>query len=171
MVIIIWKYDNGKYLFMAPIIDNQGNVYFGCQNNFQSEEIEPEFICLNPQGELKWKLQNQIEYPTASIDKNGNIYLAYIVPQTENSGVLCLDYSGNIKWTYNGGMPLTAFLCDKEDNIYYGGFHAVVKLNSNGALQNLIPLSDEYGYACPAIGFNRIFFSTVSPNKIFYAAE
>ena len=60
---------------MLPVIDSDGNIYFGCKKQYTSQQREPEFICLEPDSKIKWSVEIDINYPTPAIDKQGNLYI------------------------------------------------------------------------------------------------
>ncbi len=62
---ITWMYDVGDRVYSSPVIDSEGNVYFGAQDGLYS---------INKEGILNWifKTDGISGYPT--IDENNHIY-------------------------------------------------------------------------------------------------
>ena len=63
-----WQYQTANTVSSSPVIDNQGNVYFGSGFNFYA---------LTPLGSLKWNspfaTQGNVQ-TTGALDNNGAVY-------------------------------------------------------------------------------------------------
>jgi len=165
----IWVYtgvDSTLESTVRPIVDNQGNIYFGIQQSYYSTGNESSYmVCLSSEGKELWKNDY---YPTQdrfTIDSNGHITISDV----EN--LIQLDYSGNEQWiVYLGGnYTYKPLLCDVNGIVYtfgYSGFKAISPSDGSSIVEvDFVDSPIQY----PILGYDGIWFSTTNDsgfNKI-----
>jgi outer membrane protein assembly factor BamB len=115
---VIWQLDTGHNIETAPLVDNEGNVYF-----FYGIPGEIHYvISATKDGEIRWKFTHKELYTLAyhsgmHMDKDGNIYFC------SGDELYSLDYDGNLRWKtpfVSGRNPVSPILGDSNGNIYLG---------------------------------------------------
>ena len=138
-----WQFNCGRAR-KAPVIDNDGNLYF------LPDEIPQKLYSLKPDGTIRWAV-NIIDsssipsYSAPTIDGEGNIYVAL------GSAILSYDYNGNKNWWYIIGNDPSEYddfwqplICDSEGTVYVGstfGYYYYA-ISSDGQLKWKLPLND-----------------------------
>ncbi|MBE7098176.1 MULTISPECIES: PQQ-binding-like beta-propeller repeat protein [Bacillus cereus group] len=100
-----WKYSTGQGVEHSPVIDKNGVVYV---------KARQALFAVNPDGTLKWKMPFSAFHKgssnnSISIDKDGTLYLAGYVPNTNNNGP-----SGTYYSLVAIGDSYTDTVCTKE---------------------------------------------------------
>lgn len=151
---IKWKFRCGK-VEIAPIIDSDGNIYFGPKE-------KPQYLyCLYPNSDIKWKYLIQSKWTTGirsipAIDYNGNIY--FITTDTTYisyypKSLVSINNGGVFRWKYlfidlgpdSSEDFLQPLICDSEGTIYVGSTYGwyYYSISADGALKWKLPL--EFG--------------------------
>jgi outer membrane protein assembly factor BamB len=166
---VLWKYGTIK-MSNAPLVDANGNIYLLPK---YEKKGEAKFICLRPDGSLKWAYTfnnsgNLMYYSNSpTIDKNGNVYFA-------TDTLYSLDYEGNLRWKKGlKGFSNSHLVCDVNSNICVGtmgveGFKISIScFHSDGNLKwEILETEDRVG-GSPAIGFERLFYPSSRGSKLF----
>ena len=84
---LLWKFKTGGWLRSSPVIDSQGNVYFG-SHDFT-------FYSLTPEGQLRWKYKGTAPFNASPlIDSRERIYAG------DSSGlILAFSSKGEVLWS------------------------------------------------------------------------
>ena len=91
---LIWQKNlNGNTAFRAPLVDNDGNIYYikmVTSNDISSTTL----VSVKPNGEIRWESEQRL-YPFAPLhmDKRGNIYFK------NGDSLSSIDYSGKTRWS------------------------------------------------------------------------
>jgi len=171
-----WKFSCGR-IRKAPVVDNQGNLYF------LPNEVPQYFYSLNFSGDINWKnlIQNLgpfVSYSIPTIDFDSNIYLlavdTLVIP---NRSLLSFDYSGNLRWSYNFDEPSDDFwqplICDSEGTVYVGstfGYYYYA-ISSDGQLKWKLPLNDYQVDNTGTIAKDGTLYLGVHKSSIWNGAE
>ena len=162
-----WKFECGKAA-KAPIIDNEGNLYF------LPEEVPQKLYSLKPDGIIRWEVtiidsSSIPSYSAPTIDSLGNIYVAL------GSAILSYDYEGSVRWWYIVGTNPDEYddfwqplICDSEGTVYVGstfGYYYYA-ISSNGELKWQLPLNDYQVDNTGAIGEDGTLYLGVHKSSL-----
>ena len=108
-----------KTLTSAPVVDNDGNIYFtpGILSVIDKQRT---FYSINPDGEINWAFPFISEWLSdntePTIDYNGNIYFA-------TDTLYSLDYSGKLRWKVgfeSSALTFCPLISDANNVVYIG---------------------------------------------------
>ncbi|MCX8015622.1 MAG: PQQ-binding-like beta-propeller repeat protein, partial [candidate division WOR-3 bacterium] len=124
---LLWTFSAEMPIYSTPAIDNNGNIYFGCDDG--------NLYALSATGKLLWKYQTGDEIAgSPAIDIDGTIIIA-------SGAVFAFTPQGKIKWIFRPNEEDEAYFTatptiDKDGTIYVGGTDgAVYALNRQGRLK------------------------------------
>lgn len=102
--IVRWKFDAKGKVYASPVLDAEGNIYFGSQDD--------SLYSLDPSGTLRWNfaVQDDID-STAVIDEHGRIFFA-----SDAGEVVALDSQGQVLWRADLGAHVRAPLALGDDH-------------------------------------------------------
>jgi outer membrane protein assembly factor BamB len=96
---MIWETTLRQYPVKGPestaILDQQGNLYFGCHDNG--------FYSLDPAGNVRWQFQTEDKVYSSPLLLNDRLYFC-----ANKSDVICLRLDGTTAWIFNGFAKLAA---------------------------------------------------------------
>lgn len=153
--IVKWVFGE-KPLTSAPVIDNDGNIYFapGVRSVLPADS-ERTFFSINPEGEVNWTYTFSSEYlwdnTEPTIDNNGNIYFA-------TDTLYSLNYLGELRWKvgFESGLHTFCPLISDVNNVIYVG-----TVSHNSEIRPGIMAFDETGQQLWSISdFSHIALGT-----------
>ena len=167
-----WQHDCGMST-KAPIVDNNGNLFFVTQ------DIPQSIYSLKSDGTLRWKsiITEPNAYPFYSaptIDYAGNIYLAL------GSAIFSYNNDGGFRWYYIIGTNYDEYddfwqplICDNEGTVYVGSTFGknYYAISSDGKLKWQLPLNDYQVDNTGAIGEDGTLYLGVHKSSLFYGTE
>ncbi|MDP3150831.1 MAG: PQQ-binding-like beta-propeller repeat protein [Ignavibacteria bacterium] len=167
-----WQFNCGK-ASIAPIVDNNGNLYF------VTEDVPQCLISLKPDGAIRWRTiivsSTPIPYNSApTIDNFGNIYLAL------GSAILSYDNNGNKRWWHIIGTNESEYddfwqplICDNEGTVYVGSTFGknYYAISSEGKLKWQLPFNDYQVDNTGAIGEDGTLYIGVHKSSLWDGAE
>jgi outer membrane protein assembly factor BamB len=107
---ISWKLALSNVSWSSPIIDNDGNIYIGCYDNFYS---------ISKDGNIRWNLQVNGCPTSPLIDNNGIIYFPTPSYDIQFTALYALNSNSIIVWKKN--LSNCKFLILSGPNISYDG--------------------------------------------------
>jgi len=173
-----WTF-NKTYSSKAPVIDNEGNIYF------VDEELPQNLTSIKPDGTIKWKTvlsssggaePNSI--PT--IDKDGNILVIGADSSYYNRSLISVGSNGVVNWIFSLFDFTTQaddiwqpLICDNEGTVYVGSsfgkyFYAVSR---EGKLKWQMPLNDYQVDNTGAIAADGTLYIGVHKSSLWGGAE
>lgn len=175
-----WTFSKA-YSGKAPVIDNQGNLYF------VNEELPQSLSSLKPDGTLRWKsiLSRQTGLTPNSvptIDKDGNILLIGVDTTliNDNRALISIDFWGKVRWIFPL-FEITNFpddfwqplICDNEGTVYVGSTFGknYYAISNEGKLKWQLPLNDYQVDNTGAIGEDGTLYLGVHKSSLFYGTE
>ena len=130
---ISWTYGR-EPLECAPMVDNEGHIFIYNAGGYSSlEEGDFAFVCLNPDGSLRWKftLKRKDTYErNPAIDWEGNVYWG-------TDTLFSFTNDGKFRWALPGKRISCALTIDGNNNIYgfkWGDYLTGYCVNSSGNL-------------------------------------
>lgn len=158
-----WKYNgNSQYSNNSmPAIGKDGTIYSVIGVN--------SLKAINPNGGLKWSVNNAIGSP--SLDKEENIYIGWTDGQigSTNNGIAKYDINGTQIWKFPLTKPPFGICIDGNNNLYFQYGNSVetglVSLDSRGSLRwkKLFALGDSLSFnfwATPLISSANFLFAS-----------
>ncbi len=95
-----WTFGTGKPVYAAPVIGDDGTVYFGSDS----------FYALYPDGSLKWSFAEPGEIRvSAAVDSDGTIYFGAVGSDTTKTRVYALNPDGSLLWSC--GLSASVYSC------------------------------------------------------------
>jgi len=94
---ISWKLVLPDVSWSSPIVDDDGNIYIGCDDN--------NFYSISKDGYIRWKLQVNGAALSPLLDKKGNIYFPVSGYTKNTTALYAINKNGDIIWKknfYNG---------------------------------------------------------------------
>jgi large repetitive protein len=141
--IVKWRYKTDWAILSSPVIDTDGTVYVGSNDNY--------FYAIKPDGTLKWRFQTgNFVYSTPAIGKDGTIYVG------SNLGYLyAIKPDGTLKWKYLTGNSVYSSPAIGMDGIVFFGStdKYLYAMQQDGTLKWKY-LTGSYIYSSPAIGLD-----------------
>lgn len=86
---ITFKQDPIRCAESTPVVDANGNLYFGSHNG--------SVYCMNPNGQIKWQFVTEYKVYSSPLLVDGKIYIGCNL-----STLLCLTLEGDLVWKYDG---------------------------------------------------------------------
>lgn len=130
-----WSFQTGRGLFITPVIDGAGTVYFGSADHY--------FYALNPDGSLRWKfLTGGIMDAAAALGPNGSVTIGgaddYLYNLRTAPG---LTDAQRVAWRYKATLPpAPGQIVDWwEDDVSYGPDGNIYTGNTGGAIYSFTP--------------------------------
>ncbi len=167
-----WSYFLGgkqTYDDYSPLIDSDGNIYFGTGLGNSGITNSRGFYALSPQGKLRWKFPG-ITGPEPTMDRDGNL--------TFNIGgmgkLTSVDFAGNLRWQKESRESLqSSFISDRDGSIYLASRRYITAYDKNGDVIWKLPFDvNVTDVACPAIGRDgTLYVGTSGLNSKLYAIE
>lgn len=156
-------------LFAAPIVDNQGNIYF---QKSSAASITDTFFCVTQHGEIRWQYiyqkentnTNPNEYREPTIDGNGNIYF---IPHKDT--LISVANNGTIRWK----LPLHSFqgsysplVCDVNNTVYLTtGDNHLMAISQSGTILWKIKFNQPNElYNTPSLSNGKLILTSNSGN-------
>lgn len=132
---IVWSYEAEDEIITTPVIDDQGSIYFGCQDG--------NLYSINQQGSLNWKTDlGWYTVFTPIVGKDGIIYACF-----QGSGTLfSLNPEGDIIWEFDIAEEIySAPSLGPDGNIYFISISGKLFSVSNSGDENWsVDLDSEY---------------------------
>lgn len=175
-----WTF-NKAYSSKAPVIDNEGNIYY-------VNEVLPQILSsLKPDGTIRWQAILSAQtgltpYSMPTIDKYGNILVLGVDTSliNDNRALISVDYSGKIRWIFPL-FEITSFpddiwqplICDNEGTVYVGSTFGknYYAISNEGKLKWQLPLNDYQVDNTGAIGEDGTLYLGVHKSSLFYGTE
>jgi outer membrane protein assembly factor BamB len=150
----IWKFGTGDIVFSSPVIDANGTIYVGSDDQF--------LYAIKSDGTLKWKVDMGYQiHSSPVIGSDGMIYL-------NNGGhFYAINPNGTVKWKIGGGTDSSSSPTIGPDGmIYYSSYGFLNALYPNGALKWNYKIGSVYK-SSPAIDSNGVVYA--GSHDYFYA--
>jgi len=117
-----WRFEC-NWLEDTPVIDNEGTVYFGCNDRY--------LYAIYPNGMEKWKYKTGglILGSSPAINEDGTIYVG-----SWDGKLYAINSNGTLRWRFNSGdiIPSSPVIAD-DGTIYFGTEgKKVYAVNPNG---------------------------------------
>ena len=111
---ISWTYGS-ETLECAPMVDNEGNIFiYNAGGYSSSDDGDFAFVCLNPDGSLRWKFPMKKKYTyelNPAIDREGNVYFG-------TDTLFSFTNDGKFRWQLPKKGIECALTIDSNNNIY-----------------------------------------------------
>ena len=105
-----WTFSNGGHIFHSPLVDSQGNIYFGTNDSKGKNGI----YSLTPEGKIRWVYETTPSGQNPTMDKNGNLYFS------GNGEIISLDWNGKLRWTKQF-VAISHLICSDNGKIFFFG--------------------------------------------------
>lgn len=123
-----WRFDVEGLIEDTPVIDDDGNIYFGAF-------VDHYLYCLYPNGGLKWryKADSYMWGSSPAVGDGGTIYFG-----SWDCGLYALYPDGTLKWRFSSGASIASSPAIADDGtIYFGNLqggsgYRIYAVNPNG---------------------------------------
>ncbi len=124
-----WRFDVEGLIEDTPVIDDDGNIYFGAF-------VDHYLYCLFPDGSLKWKYKadSYMWGSSPAIDEDGTIYVG-----SWDDYLYAINSNGTLKWRFCAYANIASSPVIAEDGTIYFGLMGpgydkgrIYALNTNG---------------------------------------
>lgn len=151
----IYTIDEDKVISSSPAVDENGSIYFGCDDK--------NIYALDNEGNLKWNYTTEGSiFASPSISEDDKIYVG-----SKDSNLYALNLNGELLWKFDtSGDILSSAPIDKEDNIYFGSYDGYMYSVSKYGELNWKYDSKYQILSSPAISENGFLFFG-SKNSIY----
>jgi outer membrane protein assembly factor BamB len=124
-----WLFNAGSPVYSSPAIDQDGSIYFGCENRY--------FYAVNPEGSQKWSILGGGSDSSPLVSNDGSIYCYGRGASQIYSYVYSYDRTGNLNWQYTVDElePLSAPVISKDGNTIYVAAQHLFAIASDGTLR------------------------------------
>jgi len=129
-----WSFATGRGLFITPVIDSRGVIYFGSADN--------NFYAVNPSGTLRWKFTTgNIIDAAAALDASQRTVTIGSADENLYHLSTAARPARRVIWRYHATLrPATGQLFDWwEDDISYGPDGNIYTGNTGGAIYSFTP--------------------------------
>jgi hypothetical protein len=115
-----WAFNNGGHIFHSPLVDSQGNIYFGTNDSNGKNGI----YSLTPGGKIRWFYESTPSNQNPTMDKDGNLYFS------AEGKLISLDWTGKLRWTKQFNV-ISHLICSDDGKIFFFGEKPTL-LNKDG---------------------------------------
>lgn len=151
----LWSFEIGEASQSSPVIDQQGNIYFGADDG--------KVYCLNASGEVQWTFavdtagaeESRIRSSPA-IDSQGNLYVG-----AGDGFLYSLTANGALRWKFQTPEAVDSTpAIDRSNQIYFGSRNgSLYCVDQGGELVWSTYLGDIF-YSSPVIDDNGFVYAT-----------